>query len=271
MSERKILFTDLDGTLLSDDKTISEKNTKAVKEALDKGHYVTVATGRAVESARHVVRKLGLTLPGCYVIAYNGAVIYDSASDRILMEKKVPMQYVQHLIEKADEAGIYIQAYSNRHVLTRVHTKELSYYCQKTKMPYKIVPSVLDALTEETNKVLLIELDDKKKLERFQKENLSWSEDKLSSFFSCDEYLEYCPLDTTKGSAISYLCNFLNIPIKNTIAVGDERNDISMLEAAQLGVAVKNAKEEVRSAAELVTENDNNHDAIAEIIEKYML
>ena len=129
----------------------------------------------------------------------------------------------------------------------------------------------VEIATEETNKVLLIELDDKKKLERFQKENLSWSEDKLSSFFSCDEYLEYCPLDTTKGSAISYLCNFLNIPIKNTIAVGDERNDISMLEAAQLGVAVKNAKEEVKSAAELVTENDNNHDAIAEIIEKYML
>lgn len=271
MGERKILFTDLDGTLLSDDKTISEKNVKAVKEALNQGHYVTVATGRAVESARHVVRKLGLTLPGCYVIAYNGAVIYDSASDRILMEKKIPMQYVQHLIEKADEAGIYIQAYSNRHVLTRVLTKELSYYCKKTKMPYKIVPSVLDALTEETNKVLLIELDDKKKLERFQKENLSWSEDKLSSFFSCDEYLEYCPLDTTKGAAISYLCNFLNIPIKNTIAVGDERNDIPMLEAAQFGIAVKNAKEEVKRAAELVTENDNNHDAIAEIIEKYIL
>lgn len=271
MSERKILFTDLDGTLLSDDKTISEKNKEAVKAALKAGHYVTVATGRAVESARHVVRKLGLTLPGCYVIAYNGAVIYDSASDRILTEKKVPMQYVQHLIEKADEAGIYIQAYSNREVLTREHTKELDYYCRRTGMPYKLVPNLLDALIEETNKVLLIELNDKGKLERFQKENMNWSKDKLMSFFSCDEYLEYCPVDTTKGSAISYLCNFLNIPIKNTFAVGDERNDISMLEAAYLGIAMKNAKEEVKSAADAITENDNNHDAIAEIIEKYIL
>ena len=71
--------------------------------------------------------------------------------------------------------------------------------------------------------------------------------------------------------AIKYLCNFLNIPIENTIAVGDERNDISMIKAAHIGIAVQNAVDAAKEAADDITENDNNHDAIAEVIGKYIL
>ena len=73
-----------------------------------------------------------------------------------------------------------------------------------------------------------------------------------------------------KGSAILRLCSLLDIPIEHTIAVGDEWNDISMIQAAHIGVAVKNAVEAVKEAADYVTERDNNHDAVAEVIEKFM-
>lgn len=271
MKESKILFTDLDGTLLSTDKTVSEKNRKAISKALAAGHYITAATGRPVESARQVIKDLGLIMPGCYTIAFNGAVVYDNAADRILLEKKIPTAYVKKLFEHAKAEGIHVQTYSSREILTEKHTKELDYYCKHTKMRYKLVPDILCALAEEPNKVLLAELEDKEKLIKFQKDNLSWTAGKLESFFSCDQYLEYCPADTTKGSAISYLCNFLNIPLHNTVAVGDERNDISMLEAAQIGVAMKNANPTVKETADYITENDNDHDAIAEIVEKFML
>ena len=80
----KILFADLGRTLLCDDKSISEKNRAAIQKMLERGHYFVLATGRPVESGRIVVKDLGLTSPGCYMIAFNGAVIYDCAADRVL-------------------------------------------------------------------------------------------------------------------------------------------------------------------------------------------
>lgn len=71
---QKILFVDLDQTLLCDDKSISQNNRQAIQKMLDEGHYIALATGRSVESGRRVARELGLSRPGCYMIAFNGAV-----------------------------------------------------------------------------------------------------------------------------------------------------------------------------------------------------
>lgn len=183
MKNSKILFTDLDGTLLSDDKTVSEGNIKAIQQALYQGHYVVIATGRPVASGRKVARELGLTLPGCYMIAFNGAVLYDCAADRILMEKAIPIEFVNTLFDKAKEAGIYIHTYSKQGVLAQEHTKELDYYCNQTNISYKLVKDMKSELRSEPNKVILIDLKDKQKLLQFQKENAAWQEGKLASFF----------------------------------------------------------------------------------------
>lgn len=267
----KILFVDLDGTLLKDDKSISEENQKAIRKMLREGHYIALATGRTIESGRSVVRELGLTVPGCYMIAFNGAVLYDCAADRVLLKRSIPIEVVQELFERAGEAGIYAQTYNNTDIITSKHTKELDYYKDKNHLSYKLSENVLDLLEEEPQKVLLISLDNKERLERFQRNNLRWEQNKCSSFFSCREYLEYCPLDTSKGTGIRYLTQILNMPDDATIAVGDEQNDISMIKAAYVGVAMKNGIQELKDAADYVTENDNNHDAIAEVIEKFVL
>lgn len=271
MGNSRILFIDLDATLLSDDKTVSDRNRQAIRQALDAGNYVVVATGRPVDNGRIVVKELGLTMPGCYMIAFNGAVLYDCSADRVLYEKTIPIQYVYQLFDKASRAGLYIQTYNKAEVLVEKHTPELDFYIRRSKMTYKLLHDVTMALESEPCKVLLIHLKNRRILEEFQKANASWAEGKLSSFFSCNQYLEYCPLGVNKGSAIEYLCQFLNIPIEYTVAVGDEQNDIFMIQTAQIGVAVANAVEAVKEAADYVTVNDNNHDAIAEVIEKFIL
>lgn len=271
MSGSKILFTDLDETLLSNDKSISDGNRRAIKRTLDAGNYVVVATGRPVESGRIVVKELGLTMPGCYMIAFNGAVLYDCSADRVLYEKTIPIQYVYQLFDKARKAGLYIQTYNKTDILAEGHTKELDYYTQNTKMSYKLLPDVVMGIDSEPNKVLLINLEDKMALEQFQEANRPWTEGKMNSFFSCDKYLEYCPIGVSKGASVEYLCRFLNIPIENTIAVGDEVNDISMIQAAHVGVAVKNAVPDAQKAADYITQNDNNSDAVAEVIDKFLL
>lgn len=267
----KILFVDLDATLLCDDKSISARNREAIKRMLDEGHYLVLATGRPVESARVVARELGLTIPGCYMIAFNGSVLYDCAADRILLKRTMPIDVVQELFERAAEAGLYIQTYNNTDVLTTHHTKELDYYIKKSRISYKLAPNILDILEEEPQKVLLIALDKKERLVKFQRDNLNWEKGKCNSFFSCKEYLEYCPIHTSKGTGVEYLTKILNMPADCTVAVGDEENDIAMIEAAHIGIAMKNGIDKVKKAADYVTENDNNHDAIAEVIEKFIL
>lgn len=270
MNRGRILFTDLDGTLLSDDGKISEQNRKAIEMTLAKRGYVAASTGRPLESGRAVAKELGLTEKGCYLIAFNGSVLYDCFEQKIVYEKTIPAADVKKLFKKAEEAGIYIQTYDKTDILAKEHTKELDYYAKRTGMDYKILPDLAEMLWEDPYKALLIHLESRKKLEDFQKENNAWTKEKLNSFFSCSEYLEYCPVGVDKGSAILRLCDILHIPAAQAVAVGDEWNDISMIKAAGTGAAVKNAVPAAKEAADYVTENDNNHDAVAEVIEKFM-
>lgn len=267
----KILFADLDGTLLDDEKNISEENHIAIQKMLEAGDYFVICTGRPVASGRIVAKELGLTSPGCYMICFNGAVVYDCSSDRILMQRSIPFHDVEKLFEKAKEEGIYIQTYNETDIVTLEHTKELDYYKDRTNISYKVVQNLFEALSNEPQKVLLIDIEHTGILEKFQNENANWANEHMNSFFSCEEYLEYCPKNIDKGIGVSYLAEFLNIPMENTFAVGDERNDIPMLQAAHTGVAMLNSRNEVKEKADVITTKDNNHSAIAELIHTYIL
>ena len=267
---RKILFVDLDGTLLKNDKTISAANKRAVHQVLDAGHYVALATGRAIANGRKIAKDLGLAKTGCYIMAYNGSVIYDCSADCILAEKRLPIEYAEYLVSEAKKAGIYIQTYSDSQVLAMKHCKELEFYTKRTGMSYRIEKDIWSMLNEEPPKMLLIDLNGQEKLKKFQADHREWEKGRCTSFFSCDEYLEYCPLGATKGYGVEYLEKFLNISKGNTISVGDQENDIPMLQAAHIGCAMKNAEEKVKEIADYVTEHDNNEDGVAEVIEKFI-
>lgn len=267
--EKKIFFIDFDGTLMRDDKTISDRNREALRNAVEQGHYIALATGRAISSGRKIAKELGLTRSGCYLVAYNGGTIYDFSADCVLSSKHLPIEYAEYLVHAADDAGIHIQTYSDTQVLAASRSKELDFYLKKTGMPCRITGDLNSMLYEEPPKLLLIDLEKKERLEKFQKEHAAWENGKCSSFFSCKEYLEYCPLGANKGYGVEYLCQFLGVPAEHAIAIGDEENDISMIRKAGIGVAMKNAVDKVKEAADYVSENDNNHDGVAEVIEKF--
>ncbi len=268
--ERKILFTDLDDTLLGKDKTICEENREAIARLLDQGHYIVIATGRPITTGRIVTKELGLSMPGCYMVAFNGAVIYDCAAERVLAQRALPLRVTKEIIDEAHKAGIYVQSYQQDIILTEQHGPELDFYLSHAKMRYQLVSDIYGSLEAEPNKVILIDVNDQERLLNFQKEHTELSE-KCNSFFSRNEFLEYCPKDTDKGTGLKYIAQFLNVPLEHTVAVGDERNDIPMLRAAHIGVAVKNAHISLKRAADYVTEQDCGQGAIAEVIEKFIL
>jgi len=268
---KNIFFTDLDGTLLNDQKEITPGNRKAIETALKAGHSIVIATGRPLSSALIQAERLGMMREGCYVIAFNGGEIYDSSQRRSLYKKTVPMKYISPIFQEAHRLGIHIQTFASSEVLAEEERPEIYDYVKRTLQTFRIVPSVVTALTEAPCKLLAIEYERHEVIEQFQQDILKKYEGILDCYFSNEDYLEIVPSGVTKGKAIRWLCNYLGIPLENSISAGDAPNDIDMIEAAHVGVAMCNSFPGVVEHSDYVTTADNNHDGAAEIIYRFVL
>lgn len=270
--EKKILFVDLDGTLLTDTKDITPENLEAIHEATALGHAVVVTTGRPLYSTVRQLEKLGMTKPGCYAITSNGALIYNAHTKETIFRTGVSRDCLREAFDEAYKYEVHPQTYSNDGVLCEHDTPELQYYAKSNVIRYDVVEDVAQALDFDPIKMLFIDLRDRNKLERFREHMEPWSKaHHIDMFFSCDQYLEFLPEGINKGSGIRWLCNYLQVSLDNTLAAGDAENDITMLQAVKTPCVMKNARPEMHAYASYITKNDNNHSGIAEIIRKFML
>lgn len=271
---KKALFLDLDGTLLNDSREITEGNRNAIDQALDLGHKVIITTGRPLVSALAQAEKLGLTKEGCYVISFNGGMIYDMGTKSIVYQKTVGKDLVQKVYAEAAKRQIHLQTYDAKKIIVVDGTYNPDYvdrYCAKTGMKdYQVLDSV-DLLKEEPCKMLAIDYKGRTELEGL----ISWVQEtcagEMNAFFSCKEYVEVIPVGLGKGNAVKHLAKILGIPMEDTISAGDEENDLSMIQDAGTGCAMANAVPAVKAAADYITVCDNNHDGIKEIIERFMM
>lgn len=266
---QKIFFTDLDGTLLNDHKEITQGNRTAISEALAAGHKIVIATGRPLASARIQAERLGLTTEGCYAITYNGGLIFDSFHQKTLRGTPVPKELLAPIFACAHSMDIHIHTYSDTHILSEYETPQLREYAATTLLPWEIVPSIEQAGDFIPYKMLAISSHEK--LLVFQQELQARYSDTLESFFSCDVLLEIVPAGISKGFAVKWMCDYLGIPLVHSVAAGDAQNDIPMLEAAHIGAVMANALPEIAAHGNYVTTSDNNHDGVAEIIQKFIL
>lgn len=269
--EKRLLFMDLDGTLLNDRKEITPGNRLALDQALERGHGVIITTGRPLKSAMDQARKLGMDKPGCYLIAYNGAVVYDWERKKQIFARTLTYPQVFRVFDKVNPMGIHIQTYDEWTVLveSRCDDAAVRRYCGLINMEHRVINDVHTDLTEEPVKVLVIDYDDQTellKVEAWLRESMS---EEVDCFFSCDQYLEVVPKGMSKGEAVVMLCRRMDVPVENAVAVGDAANDLSMIAMAGIGVAMANATEEVKAIADYVTLRDNNHDGIAEVVERF--
>lgn len=269
--EKRMLFMDLDGTLLNDRKEITAGNRAALEAALQRGHGVIITTGRPLKSAMNQARKLGLDKPGCFLIAYNGAMIYDWEKNRQLFAQTLEIPTVLDIFDYVNRQGFHLQTYDTWDVLVepRCDNAIVREYCDLIRMDFKVIRSVHTDLQEAPVKVLIIEKEDLAGIQRLQKEIGEHFGDKVDTFFSNPTYMEVVPVGMNKGAAVQMLCKMMNVPIENAVAVGDAANDLSMIEAAGIGIAMANGTNEVKLVANYVTTCDNNNDGIAEVVERF--
>ncbi len=266
----KLLFTDLDGTLLNSDSRVSPGTKAFLDEFLAAGNKLIFSSGRPRDSMLEVKNDAGLTQPGILLICSNGTQVYDCDSACTIMEKRLPLPYVSYLQEQAEKFGIHIQTYLDDAIVSPADDEEINFYRRKIHLPLVISPDLTAALTREPYKMLAISLHDFEKLEAFRKGISGWAQGKIQTIYSSSIYLELFRHDAGKGSAVRFVCDYFGVPLSDAYAAGDADNDISMLEAAGTGIAMLNASEKVKRAADVVTELDHDKDGLAECMRKLL-
>ena len=274
----KILFTDLDGTLLDDNKDISAEDMSAIRKMIDAGHKFVMTTGRPLTSVKKLADRYGFSEAGFYLVSFNGGLVYDCGEQKAILTRYIPVDEVKAIMDAAHACGMHAHTYSGDLVVSEYETEQLKTYCRLMQMDYVVVKDIREYYGEFINvvvkppiKVNIITPFDHSSLESFRAEMRKTTAGKLFDVFSKPEMLEFSHMKSNKGDAVRFMADFYKVPMADTIAVGDEENDCPMIEAAGVGVAMANASPVVRNAADYVTERDNNHSGIAEVIQKFVL
>lgn len=286
-TRRYALFTDMDGTLLLKDCTISPAMHDCIMDFCNKGNHMILTTGRPLPSVLEVKEAQGLHHPGCRIaIAYNGALVYDCDTGKELIGYHLSPDDVRFVVGEAEKWGLHVHSYAADYIIAKKWNKELEFYTGRIHLPIKYTDDLAGAHSAKTPtasvgasvgtsetagasgpyKIQCISLDNRQKLIDFRDYLIPLLGDRMTLLFSNEYYLEFLPKGAGKGKALEFVRDYLHLPASHTYAAGDEENDISMIEAAGCGIAMANAIDTVKAAADIVTVNDNNHDGLAEVI-----
>ena len=266
----KLFFTDLDGTLLNHEGKISEATKNVLDRWILTGNKLILSSGRPLNSILEVKHDAELNYPGMLIIANNGSLIYDCDSETVLQRIDIPFDHVKYILDTAKKLGVHCQTYTDTHIVCEQYNEELEFYVNRIHLPCIISSDVVGELTIPPLKLLAIDIHNFDNLEALRKELLPWAEGKIEMLYSSTRLLEFIHADSGKGNAVRTICKMFNVPIEDSLAAGDMNNDLSMIEAAGIGIAMKNAMPKLKEMADIVTDEDNEHDGLVTVLEKYL-
>ncbi|MCE5286120.1 MAG: Cof-type HAD-IIB family hydrolase [Pelosinus sp.] len=261
----KLVAVDMDDTLLDAKKAISPRTCAAIKQAVKQGVTVTIATGRMFASAMPYAKQLALDVP---IITYNGALIRACLSGETFLHRPINNKVASGILALCREQNWYIQTYIDDVLYIKEHNDKSAYYEKAAGVKAVPVGDRFYAMTGQPLKMLIIEEPDK--LQKIKNAIQSQFGDSISLTTSSPRYLEINQPGVNKGISLLYLAQKLQIERHEIMAIGDSQNDLDMIESAGFGVAMGNAAENIKKAAQAVT-GGYDADGVAEAIEKYVL
>lgn len=270
MSNIKMLALDLDGTLTNSEKKITPRTRAALEKAMDAGVTIVLASGRPTVGIQPLADELNLSTRGGCILAYNGGKIIDCATGETLYQKRFPAEMIRPVCNFAAEMGINVLCYDSNGIVTEQPDDEWAgREAMICKVPLQKVENLADYLDYPICKLLLTL--DPSKMAAVEPEAKRLFGQQLGVFRSCDFFIEVVPKGVAKDASLAALLERRGLTQEHLMAVGDGMNDLPMLQFAGVGVAMANADPAVKAGADDVTLADNDHDGVAEAIEKYIL
>ncbi|KRN28016.1 HAD superfamily hydrolase [Lactobacillus selangorensis] len=268
----KMIVCDLDETLLNNQKKIDPATVTAIKAALAKGVYFVPNTGRSYLSVDNVLTKLGmLHEPDTYIISYNGGITVENSQHRVLAMHPLEFDTIKQIFNIGIAAGVCLHVYAKeRDYIANMDDNERAYLNGRANDWVLLDEPNIDFLKNEPLFKIIFQADLATRQQLAQKVQAEVKQP-LAVTYSSDRYVEFNHAGVNKGAAALELGGKLGIKPEEIIAIGDNSNDIPMLKAAGLGVSVANGTDEAKAASNFVTTANNDHDAVAEVIQKFIL
>ncbi len=270
----KLLAVDMDGTLVNSSHIITENTKDTLRRAAEKGVTVIISTGRLYCTPAEYIKELGISAP---VICCNGAYIYDSSKDNIMFRNQIKAEDCETIIHICRSNNIYYYFYSDEEIIGERNFAEACYHSELTgALP-----------TEESSRIVLV--DDCISMVRNNGKNVYkfvlWAGDEAAASAVVRRAAGLCPVSfykssrdlieivrdgVCKGKSLEMLAGLMNIKKEEVIAIGDGENDVSMLRFAGMGVAMGNACDSAKAAADYITKGCDE-DGAAYAINKFIL
>jgi hypothetical protein len=266
----KLIALDLDGTLTTSQKNVTERSRRAIQEAAARGVHIVLASGRPSVGIFPVAEVLDLKTIGGYILAYNGGEILDCRTGAQLISCTIPEEYYSDL---AALARVYddvtVLTYNHEGVITEdAQNPYVALEAKINRIPVTEVPDLAAAIEGPVNKMLAVGTHEH--LRAIQRQLKDKYGDRLNVFFSETYFLEIVPPRIEKAASLERLLSCLGIKQEELIACGDGLNDITMIDYAGLGVAMANGQDAVKARADYITDTNDN-DGVAKVIEKFIL
>ena len=263
-NDEKLILIDSDDTLRRTDGNISERTKKVISQLKVQKCHIVLCTARPRYHALEVSQEIGVDE---FLVSSNGAEIFDIKNQRILENTFIEKNDIYFLIE-------YAKKHHLRFILTTDNIEYVTKDIRNSNQRIIDIDNYKQQLSNIDIKQCMFIDKNQSEIEKAKEYVMSSNtlnivnEIKTEDFYE-EKWFSIGSKNSSKGNALKYLANFLNIPIKNSIAIGDDRNDISMFQASGFSVAMGNSDSKIKSLADYVT-TSNNSDGVAKFLERIL-
>ena len=276
----KLIASDLDGTIIDNNNQISSYDLEAINKLNHNNINFAVCTGKTYSMTKNLCKDLKAT----YGIFGNGTQIINLKTGEEIVRNNITNIQAKKCINIANENNLHCHIYTDDKIISQKSLKYIAYrnyQLYKENVKFKIVDSLKEYIEQESPSILKLVISSTKDLGKVRQDILSLENLEAIQIKKYDrykdkiideeyEYLDIVPKNITKYSALKQLGNYLNISNQEVMAVGDNMNDIEMIENAGIGVAIGGSYEDVINKAKYVTKNTVKTGGFAEAVYKFI-
>lgn len=263
----KALVLDIDGTLTNSKKEITPATKAAVQEVMKRGHKVILASGRPTPGMHRYEEELELRRYGGYLLSFNGARIVECATGEIIYQKILPQTLIPGLYRFARQNGCGLITYLGSEVISAFPADEyIELEARINGLPVREVSDFLQFVDFDVNKCLMTAAPEK--AERFEAQLAGRYGEYAGIYRSEPFFIEIMSQNVDKAASLDRILPVIGVKREDTVCCGDGFNDISMIRYAGVGVAMGNAQQAVKDAADYITAT-NDEDGLVQAISRF--